>query len=148
MKLENVADLYPLSPMQQGMLFHTVSDATPGVYVDQVVVSLQGPLDPERLVRSIRQVAAQFDALRTAFVWDGVDHPLQIVRQQVEFPVESLDWRSLSADQQQDRLLSLVADNKRQGFQLEVAPLLRFTLCQCDADCWKLVFCFHDLTEA
>ena len=82
MKLDNVADVYPLSPTQQGMLFHTVSDPDHGVYVDQVAVSLGGAVDPERFIHAMRNVAARFDALRTAFVWDGVDEPLQVVRQQ------------------------------------------------------------------
>ena len=62
MKLENVADVYPLSPMQEGMLFHTVSDPGQGVYVDQVVVTLVGAIDCDRLVRSYRRICPRFDA--------------------------------------------------------------------------------------
>ena len=54
MKLENVSDVYPLSPMQEGMLFHAVMEPGTGVYVDQAVVTLNGELEPQRFAAQHR----------------------------------------------------------------------------------------------
>ena len=131
MKLENVSDVYPLSPMQEGMLFHAVTEPESGVYVDQAVVSLHGDIDPQRFSDCIQKVFSKFDTLRTAFVWDGVEQPLQIVRTHVDFCVEMRDWMGQSAAQQRTQMLDLVAQQASLGFQLEQAPLIRAILCRC-----------------
>ena len=63
MKLDNVADVYSLSPMQQGMLFHTISEPGSGVYVDQVAVTLDGEVSQQKLSDSIQFVTRRHSAL-------------------------------------------------------------------------------------
>ena len=145
MKLENVADVYPLSPMQEGMLFHTIAEPESGVYVDQVVITLVGELQLQRLAESIRRVFAKCESLRTAFIWDGVDQPLQIVRREVEFPVEIHDFQTRDENQQLLALQEMIDKNKTQPFELEQAPLIRAAICPCAENRAWLVFCFHHL---
>jgi len=80
MKLDNVADVYPLSPMQQGMLFHSISEPGSGVYIDQVAVTLDGEISQQKLSDSIQTVAHRHSVLRTIFVWDGVEQQTVSVR--------------------------------------------------------------------
>ena len=68
MKLENVSDVYPLSPMQEGILFHAVSEPELGAYVNQAVVTIRGTIDPQRFNNSVQQVFSKFDALKTAII--------------------------------------------------------------------------------
>ena len=80
--LENVADVYPLTPMQQGMLFHALTDPTGGVFVNQMSIQLQWSVDDGELRRATERLIARHASLRTAFVWDGLEQPLQVVREQ------------------------------------------------------------------
>jgi len=144
-QLENVADVYALSPTQQGMLFHTISAKDPGVYLVQMAVTLEGDIDTKRLFDTLQTVCSRHDALKSFYVWDGVDEPLQIVRKAVEFPVVELDWRAESLESQRLKLLQLVEKNKNDGIDITAAPLLNFWLCRCDENRYQLLFFFHHL---
>ena len=145
MKLDNVADVYPLSPMQQGMLFHAISEPQSGVYVDQVAVTIDGEVSVQKLAASIQFVASRHSALRTIFVWDGVEHPLQIVREEVEFPLKEIDWQNQSDDAQRKQLLELVESNQRAGFDLAEAPLLKCALIRLAAERSVLLLTFQHM---
>ena len=144
-QLENVADVYALSPTQQGMLFHAISADQPGVYLVQMAVTIDGLSDPDRLIASLQSVCSRHDALKSFYVWDGVDEPLQIVRKEVKFPVARLDWRNDDAHRQRQQLLQLVDQNTKKGIDPGAAPLLRFSLCRCDENRYVLLFFFHHL---
>ena len=140
-----VTDVYPLSPMQQGMLFHAVSEPGSGVYVDQVAVSLHGALDQKRFADAIRSAANRHSALRTTFVWEDVEEPLQVVHDEVDFSVSSVDWCDRDTDQARSKFLELIESNRRNGFDLASAPLLKFTLIQLSEQKWTLLLTFHHL---
>jgi hypothetical protein len=82
---------YPLSPMQQGMLFHSLVAQEPGVYVQQHLSMLREALDEDAFGRAWAQVVARHDLLRTAFRWEGLDEPLQDVYDDVPLPLRVLD---------------------------------------------------------
>jgi len=140
-----VTDVYPLSPMQQGMLFHAVSEPGSGVYVDQVAVSLQGALDQNRFAYAIRTAANRHSVLRTTFVWEDVEEPLQVVHDEVDFSISLVDWRDQDADQARSKFLELIESNRRNGFDLASASLLKFTLIQLSEQKWTLLLTFHHL---
>ncbi len=66
----NLEDVYELSPMQQGILFHTLYDPAGDLYFEQCVVTLRGRLDEEQFARAWQRVAARHSILRTSFHWD------------------------------------------------------------------------------
>ncbi|MER6178817.1 condensation domain-containing protein, partial [Streptosporangium sp. NPDC001681] len=124
----SVRDIYPLSPLQAGMLFqHLLRPEDTANLVQQTYV-IEGRLDADLFRRAWRVVAERHDALRTAVVWEGLDEPLQVVLDEVEPGFEFLDWRPLP-ERERDRLLAefLDADWTR-GIDLTDAPLLRLTL--------------------
>ena len=82
----NIEDIYELSPLQQGMLLHTVHDGASDMYLGQHVYIVEGPLDVDALIQAWRQVFESHPALRTSFHWDGLDKPLQLVHRDVEPP--------------------------------------------------------------
>ncbi len=79
----SVDDIYPLTPMQSGMLFHSLSaTSTPGsgtdVYAGRFGALLDGVSDPDALAAAWQHVVDRTPALRTAIVWEGVDEPVQV----------------------------------------------------------------------
>src|SRR5258706_1693450 len=94
--MKNVEDIYPLSPMQLGMLFETLSAPSSGIYVEQLNCTLSGSLDAAAFERAWQRTVDRHAVLRTAFVWEKLEQPLQIVRQQVKLPYAYLDWQELS----------------------------------------------------
>ncbi|MGK7878413.1 MAG: amino acid adenylation domain-containing protein [Xenococcaceae cyanobacterium] len=145
MKLENVADIYPLSPVQEGMLFHTLAAPTSEVYFGQYTCRIQGDLQVSAFQAAWQQVLNRHSALRTAFLWDGLDEPLQVVRQQVELPRTDRDWRRLSSREQEARWEKFLRADRRQGFDLAQAPLMRLTLIRQSEDTYQFIWSCHHL---
>ena len=81
--MKNVEDLYPLTPLQKGMLFHTLLAPESAVYVSQLTCTLPADLDPGRFRQAWETLVRRHGALRTAFLWEGLDEPLQAVRKTV-----------------------------------------------------------------
>ncbi|MEL6816796.1 MAG: condensation domain-containing protein, partial [Cyanobacteria bacterium J06598_3] len=140
--MDNVADIYPLSPIQLGMLFHTLAGEA-GIYVNQYTCQLQGAVDAERLQQAWQQTIDHHPVLRTAFLWEGLDEPLQVVRQQVTLPWQVLDWRG--AEDVEDRLEAFLRCDRTHPFNLAQAPLLRLTLIHLSETHTQLVWTSHHL---
>jgi amino acid adenylation domain-containing protein len=143
---KNVADLYPLSPMQQGMLFHTLLSPDDEIYLPQIDLTLEGDLDPDRLHQAWQQVIAHHPALRTAFQWEKRDQPFQVVYRQVSLPWQLLDWstENLNDIDLIDRLNQQL-DRDRHAFELKAAPLMRLTLVRISSTCHHLIWTQHHL---
>ncbi len=132
-----IEDIYTLSPLQQGMLFHALHSPESGAYVVQTSIRFGGGLgEAERaaLERSWQQVVDRHPILRTAFEWLELDEPLQVVYAPFPLTWEHHDWRGLPAAEQAERLAEHLRLDRRRGFDLSRAPLLRLTLIQLDAD--------------
>ncbi|WP_410586699.1 amino acid adenylation domain-containing protein [Amycolatopsis sp. lyj-23] len=140
-----VEDIYPLSPMQEGMLFHTVREQGAGSYVVQMAARLTGRFDPRRFRAAWQRVLNRHAALRTSFHWDRLDRPLQVVHHGVTAAVDTADWRSLDHAEQAERMAGFLAADRERGFSLSRPPLVRLTLVRvADAE-WELVWTHHHL---
>lgn len=143
MKLPNVEDIYLLSPMQQGMLFHSLYAPQSGVYFEQFVCTLRGELNAATFQRAWQRVVDRHTILRTSFLWEGLDEPLQVVSRQVTLPWAQADWRDLTPLEQYAQLESFLQADRAQGFVLSQAPLLRCFLAQTAADAHTFVMSNH-----
>lgn len=135
-----VDDVYPLSPVQQGMLFHSLLDGTAGVYFEQLVLRIDGDLDVDAFRDAWNAAAGAHAVLRTAVVWDGVPKPLQVVRSSVDVALSCHDWRGADVDAALERFL---ADDIALGFDVARAPLWRVTLARTDEAGCLLVWTHH-----
>ncbi|MCE1117368.1 non-ribosomal peptide synthetase, partial [Pseudomonas sp. NMI795_08] len=139
----SVQDLYPLSPMQQGMLFHSLYEQASGDYVNQLRVDIDG-LDPARFHVAWQATLQAHDILRTGFLWQGgLSQPLQVVLREAEVPFAVHDWQArtdLDAD-----LDALAVAERLQGFDLQQAPLLRVQLIARGAGRYHLLLTHHHI---
>src|SRR5690242_21817599 len=94
MKLKNVEDIYPLSPMQQGLLFHSLYSDERRAYVEQICWTVVDDINEAAFEKSWREVIARHPALRTCFFATGLKQPVQVVRQSVEIP-----WQRLRSEE-------------------------------------------------
>ncbi|MBT8401506.1 MAG: amino acid adenylation domain-containing protein [Rhodothermia bacterium] len=143
--MRNVDDAYPLSPTQLGMLYHSILAPESGVYVTQVHGQLHGSLDVGRLKQSFRALVERHAVLRTAFVWDGLDDPLQVVRTTVEVPFLTMDWSDVTEEQVEKRFQDLLQEDRQRGFDLAQAPLTRILVVRLAEDRHFLLWTFHHI---
>ncbi|PYB95761.1 non-ribosomal peptide synthetase, partial [Pseudomonas protegens] len=141
--LAKVEDLYPLSPMQQGMLFHTLYQEEGGDYINQLRVDVDG-LDPERFRQAWQATVERHDILRSGFLWQGeLSAPIQVVYKQVGLECVEHDWRSMP--QPPHGLDALAAAERQRGFDLAAAPLLRLTLVRLSEQRYHLIYTNHHI---
>ncbi|WP_330333369.1 amino acid adenylation domain-containing protein [Streptomyces sp. NBC_00536] len=125
---QDIEDIYPLTPMQAGMLFHTLAEPGSGAYFEQMSFTLDGVRDPALLERAWQHVSDHLEILRGAVEWERVDRPLLVIHRRTELPVVHLDWRELSADEQTRALERHLAEDRARGIDLSAAPLMRLAL--------------------
>ncbi|HEY9810224.1 MAG TPA: amino acid adenylation domain-containing protein, partial [Halomicronema sp.] len=141
----NIEDFYPLSPAQQGILFHAIYQPNSGVYFGQLMCVLRGYLNVSAFKNSWQKVVDRHPILRTAFVWENLKEPVQAVRKQAEICCKEMDWRFLSDTQQKQQLETFLQADREQGFDLKSAPLIRIALAQLDEDAFQFILSHHHL---
>ncbi|MFY0571228.1 non-ribosomal peptide synthase/polyketide synthase [Archangium lansingense] len=138
-------DLYPLAPLQQGLLFHALLSPGSGTYVTQLTWEVHQELNVPAFRRTWEEVVHRHAILRTAFIWADLPEPLQRVHARVDLPWQEIDWRGLEPEAQEERLEVLLAEDRGLGFELTRAPLLRLLLIRMDEAVYRLVWSHHHL---
>ncbi|MGH3823001.1 MAG: amino acid adenylation domain-containing protein, partial [Pseudonocardiaceae bacterium] len=138
----DVEDVYRLTPLQAGLVFHSLLDPGSAAYVDQTQLRLSGIDDPQAWGAAWQRVMERNSPLRTAIAWQGIDEPVQIVHRQLTLPITYHDWRGLSEGEQQEELARIAAI-ERTEVDLRVPPLLRLVLARVPGDELVLVWTHH-----
>ena len=140
-----IEDIYELTPMQQGMLFHSLVDPNGTLYVEQMSCEVRGAVPLDQWQVGWQRVLERHPILRTSFVWEGLDKPLQVVSSGVELPWQVEDLRGLSEGAQQERLDAFLAADRAKGFRLDVAPLARCALFRLADERVHFVWTYHHI---
>jgi acyl carrier protein len=143
MNRRSIEAIFPLSPMQRGMLFHTLYAPGARAYFEQLTYALEGPLDVGSLMGAWQRVLDRHPILRTQFVWDHRHEPLQVVRRQVRLPWTLHDCRGLSSEELRARLKAIRVADRDLGFDLTSAPLTRLIVIQAEDELSYLIWSFH-----
>lgn len=155
MALENVDDVYPLTPMQRLMLVHAASESgsvgasasehTTSLLDNQFRYEIDGPLDVARFEQAWNAVIRRHAALRTAVLWNGLDKPLQVVRTRVALPFSYVALDAEPSDARRARLEAVCAADAAQPHDLARAPLMRCTLVRMSPDRHHFIWNVHHL---
>jgi amino acid adenylation domain-containing protein len=143
MNEQYIEDSYPLSPVQQGMLFHSLYAPQSGVFIPQMIWTLHEDLNVSAFKQAWEQVVKRHPVLRTSFHWEGYDEPLQKVHQQVYLPLMLEDLRGLSVQEQESRLETYLQNDRRHDFEFTNAPLMRLALFQISKAQYQFVWTYH-----
>ncbi|MCC6552301.1 MAG: AMP-binding protein, partial [Polyangiaceae bacterium] len=142
-----VEDVYPLSPAQRGMLSHALF-APSELYFEQFRLRVGGqgaPFDPAACVRAWQDALERHPILRTSFRWAELDVPLQVVHRAARVPVTHIDLRGLPAPEQEAGIARALEEDRRRGFSLTEAPLLRVTLARTGDEAYEMLWSCHHL---
>ncbi|SLM50068.1 putative Multi-domain non-ribosomal peptide synthetase [Nitrospira japonica] len=140
-----VEDAYPLTPLQQGLLFHSLYEPQSGVYIEQLSCLLRGSLDQNAFLEAWRMVIARSTPLRSAFMWQELNAPMQVVLPGETPPFVELDWRGASEPQQRERLNEFLRTDRLTDFDLTRPPLMRLALIRVTDDARYLIWTHHHI---
>ncbi|MET9383998.1 amino acid adenylation domain-containing protein [Streptomyces sp. NPDC002928] len=139
-----LADLLPLSPLQEGFLFHSMkTEQTLDVYAAQLSIDLEGPLDPARMKAAAQACLDRHTNLRAAFFFGDLDEPVQVIPERVTLPWQETDLSDRPDADAESR--QLAAADREARFDLEAPPLLRFRLLRLGDDRFRLVLTVHHI---
>ncbi|WP_434700397.1 amino acid adenylation domain-containing protein [Pseudomonas sp. D1-1] len=142
----NIEAIYPLAPMQQGLLFHSLMHPGKGMYLLQYRhVMVMPNLDLAAFRQAWAQVVERHELLRTSFVWKQQKRPMQVVHKQVELPITYEDWSHLSEAEQHARLEQLLSAERAEGLDFTKAPLMRVRLYKLAPDTYQFVRSYHHI---
>ena len=144
-KPADIENIYPLSPLQAGLLFHTLLEPGSGIYFEQLTCELHGVLDEEAFANAWQLLAARHAILRTAFVWKGQREPMQVVHRSLRIPWRREDWRNSDGVTQKENLAAFLEEDRRRGFELNRAPLIRLATIRLADNLWQLVSSHHHI---
>ena len=125
--LAGIEDSYPLSPLQLGMLYTTLSHP-PGVDVEQTICELHEEINVPLFQAAWQRVIDRHPILRTSFRWEDIEEPLQEVHAHVEISWELEDCRDLSEAEWDGRFKEFLQSDRDSGLRMDQAPMMRFTL--------------------
>ena len=139
-------DILPLSPLQEGLLFHALYDTQgPDVYAVQLVLGLEGPLDAQALQAAAEALLRRHTSLRACFHHQALSQPVQVILPEAALPWRIIDLCAFEAPAQEEHLAQLLAQERALRFELGCAPLLRFSLIRLAADRHRLLLSNHHL---
>ncbi|WP_406278240.1 amino acid adenylation domain-containing protein [Embleya sp. NBC_00896] len=146
MSAHNVEDVYGLSPLQFGMLFHSLEDSSETrPYMVQMTEEVHGHFDVDCFRGAWQRLVERHSILRSAFVWEGVSEPVQVVQRTAELPFSSRNWCGYTAYAQETRLKEFLAEDWKRGFDLSEAPLVRVTVIRMAEERHVVVWSFHHI---
>jgi len=139
-------DILPLSPLQEGLLFHALYDARGAdVYTVQLELELSGALDADRLRGAVSALVARHASLRAGFVQGELSRPVQVIVAPLAPPWREVDLSRLSGAEQAGRLGEILAEERGVRFDPGRPPLLRLSLVRLAPDRHRLVLTNHHL---
>ena len=141
---KNIENIYRLSPIQEGLLFHTLNTTESGMYCEQMVFPWLG-LNVAFCERAWQKVVNRHSILRTSFHWENINQPLQIVHRKAELSLEHQDWRNLCVEDQKEHFENYLKEDQHRGFDLAEAPLMRVTLIHMSDEAYQIIWSYHHL---
>ena len=144
-----IEDVYPLTPMQEGLLLHTLLEPGTGLYYMQDRYRINSALDPERFAQAWQAVIARHEALRASFCWNVGEDMLQVIHKPGNTPIEYLDWSNDPESEQEPRLQALLKQEREAGFDLlNQAPFHLRLIRVGEARYWFMMSNHHILIDA
>jgi len=139
---KHIEDAYPLTPVQQGMLFHCLDHNQ--AYISQSIAACEGMLHTDILRSAWYSVVERHSALRTVIINEDVDEPHQVVFKHASLSIQSLDWQAMSIQQKADEMMML-RESEQAKIQLDKAPMMRVVLIKHSQEKHQLIWTIHHL---
>ncbi|WP_283478158.1 non-ribosomal peptide synthetase [Rhodococcus sp. H29-C3] len=142
----SVEDVWPLTPLQSGLLFHAMmTESTVDVYTMQAVLDLSGVVDTDRLRASGQALLDRHSNLRAAFVSDSDGRPVQVVLGALKLPFHEIDLMDVPEDSRRAEAKRILVAAQAERFDMSEPPLIRFTLIKVAEDAWHLGITSHHI---
>ena len=143
--LDGVESIYPLTPMQEGMLVAALAAPGSGMGFQQLSATVAEPLNGQAFVEAWQALIDRHSIFRTGFVWSGLKQPVQVVQRRAAIPIALEDWRGKNPVQVEHALETFLAADAKRGFNLTRPPLARVLVAHATDSSFIFVWTYHHL---
>ncbi|WP_291286623.1 non-ribosomal peptide synthetase [Flavobacterium sp.] len=145
---KNISSMYGLSPVQEGILFHSTylyntESKENTTYHTQFDVSFSSKLNVDLFKKAWQNVINNHTILRTGFIYDKVNIPIQFVNKEVEVPLRFIDLTNDSDQEKEAKFLALKNEDRFEDFSFTNPPLMRITIAKFGEDAYKMIWTKH-----
>lgn len=140
-----IQDIYPLTPMQEGMLYHTLSNRVTDEYIVQFDLELAGHVDKDKVEQSIQYIVDKYDVLRAVFTYKKADRPLQIILKKKKVKIGYYDISEYDNSYKIEYINKFKQDDRLKGFDLLKGQIMRASLIKMDDNSYILIWSFHHI---
>ncbi|MBI5804931.1 amino acid adenylation domain-containing protein [candidate division TA06 bacterium] len=144
-KKAKVQKIYPLSPMQEGMLFHHLMDKHQDDYILQTTLDIEGQLNRELFEKSFNLLLERHEVLRSVFMHEKVQKPKQVVLEKRELKINYLDVSGRSAEETGNLVKNTEAGDRARGFDLTKDVLMRVTVLVKSPSSFTVIWSYHHI---
>lgn len=144
-KKAKVQKIYPLSPMQEGMLFHYLMDKHQDDYILQTILDIEGPVNRELFEKSFNLLMGRHEVLRSVFLHEKVQKPKQVVLEKRQMKITYLEISGRSAEETESLIKSTEAGDRNRGFDLAKDVLMRVTVLVKGSESFTVVWSYHHI---
>jgi amino acid adenylation domain-containing protein/non-ribosomal peptide synthase protein (TIGR01720 family) len=141
----DIQDVYPLTPIQSGLIFQHLYKLDSDAYFIQSVFETNGELNVKYLKAAWQVLLERHEGLRASFIYQGLDNPIQVIHKYVNLPWREEDISNISQAEQTQKLEYIIQEERKKGFNIQMAPLMRFNLLKRNKDSYYLICNQHHL---
>ncbi|WP_339373115.1 amino acid adenylation domain-containing protein, partial [Paenibacillus elgii] len=140
-----IDNVYALTPMQKGMLFHSLLDPQSGAYFEQATFDVHGSFDVEVFIKSLNLLTQRHEALRTNFYSGWKNEPVQVVCQNRSGEHYYEDLRGRNEAEQEAYIADFAKQDKTRGFDLAQDALMRVSILRTGEQSYRCIWSFHHI---
>lgn len=144
-KSTKIQKIFGLSPMQQGMLFHSLLEENSEAYFEQICFSIVGAFQIDLFEKSINILAERYEVLRTNFVYEKIQQPKQVVLLDTRKIVFYEDLTTLDGVEISVYLEKFKLEDRRKGFNLSGDALMRIQVFKVDSESYRVIWSYHHI---
>jgi len=141
----NISNVYPLSPLQKGMLYHYISNKETNDYIVQNVFNVIGNINKQCINQALQLLQMRYDVLRTRIVFEKINEPMQVVGKKADLSVEWHSFAGLSEKDQKTKLENILRSDVQRGFDLQRELMVKIRVIQYSEREIKMVWNYHHI---
>lgn len=140
-----VEKIFPLTSMQQAMLFHNLKDEQRSAYLNQHIIEMKGKIDIDVFTKAISALTERFEIFRTRIVYKKLERPVQVVLKKADMDFKIFDFSGYSSDVQKSEIEKFLEQDKEKGFELDKDIPCRITLIKLNDELYQNIWSFHHI---
>lgn len=140
-----ILKIYRLSPLQEGMLFHSIKDLERKDYIQQLIITVEGNLNVKAFEETFKELVRRYDIFRTNFIYGITEVPQQVVLKHRNISISYVDITNLEQNTKLEYICDFIDCDKKRGFDLSRDILMRIHILKYETNIHKIVWSFHHI---